>query len=98
MRFVAENTGEIEINIGKEFILENLNVAIVPPNLNLEEFILLPDFLKCIKIEYPEQEGSYESHFYLSAISSGYGTLTVGYKNLDFNNISTQKEIKVKVS
>ena len=98
IRFNAKNTNDLKVLSGTEFILENLTVAVVPPNLNMEEFIILPPIIQLLKVEYPTQEGSFESHFHLRASARGQGFITLGYKNLDNNSISVQKEISLNVN
>lgn len=98
IRFNAKNTNDIEILSGTDFILENLTVAVVPPNLNMQEFIILPPIIQLLKVEYPEQEGAFECHFHLRVSAKGQGSITIGYKNLDTKSISVQKEISLNVN
>lgn len=98
MNLLAEHIDKIDLKVGEELVLENFRVAVVPPHLNLEAFIDLPDNLSLLKTEHPEQEGSFESIFYLKANSAGSGILKIGYKDWDTNSNAREKEISVTVS
>ncbi len=98
MKVLAENTNTIELKVGDKLILENFRLPVVPPHLNLEAFLNLPDNLVLVKTEYPEQEGTFESIFYIEAKSPGKGTLKIGYKDWDTNSNAKEKNISVKVS
>ncbi|MCG6190364.1 hypothetical protein [Maribellus maritimus] len=98
MKFLAENTDQINLKTGDEFALENYSVAVVPPHLNLEAFIHLPKNLTLLITDYPEQEGTFESTFHIKANSSGSGVIKIGYKDWDTNTNIREKEILVNVS
>ena len=74
MNLLAEHIDKIDLKVGEELVLENFRVAVVPPHLNLEAFIDPPDNLSLLKTEHPEQEGTFESIFYLKA-NKGDGTM-----------------------
>ncbi|QGY46320.1 hypothetical protein GM418_22440 [Maribellus comscasis] len=97
MKFLAENTDQINLKTGDEFTLENYSVAVVPPHLNLEAFIHLPENLILLKTDYPEQEGTFESIFHIKANSSGSGAIKIGYKDWDTNSNAKEKTIEVTV-
>ncbi|MDX8338281.1 hypothetical protein SLH46_03730 [Draconibacterium sp. IB214405] len=98
MNFLTENTDEITLKVGSEFTLENFRVAVVPPHLNLEAFIELPQNLTLLQTKYPEQEGAFESIFFIKAHTKGIGTIKIGYKDWDTNSNAKEKEINVTVS
>ena len=98
MNLLAEHIDKIDLKVGEELVLENFRVAVVPPHLNLEAFIDLPENLRLLKTEYPEQEGSFESKFHIKADSAGSGIIKIGYKDWDTNSNAREKEIGVTVS
>lgn len=98
MNLLAEHIEKIDLKVGEELVLENFRITVVPPHLNLEAFIKLPENLTLLKTEIPEQEGTFESIYYLKAHSAGNGVLKIGYKDWDTNSNAREKEISVTVS
>jgi hypothetical protein len=95
--YSASRVQQISVSKGDTFRLESLRQAVVPPFLMLLPFVELPSFLKLQTEEGLEEDGVHGSRFVILAVAAGEGNLRVGFRDLQTDRITHQKDISVQV-
>jgi hypothetical protein len=94
----AELIDSLDIPVGTTVKLESLRQAVVPPYLMLMPFIEMPDGI-VIEDQYAlDEDGVHGSVYLLKATAACEGEIVVGFRDIQTNEVTHRKAIRVTTS
>lgn len=91
----AELINQLTIPVGQRVALESLRQAVVPPYVNLLPFIEVPDGI-VVEAQFAlEEDGVHGSIYYLQAVEAVDGEIVIGFRDLQSDEITHRKVIRV---
>jgi hypothetical protein len=91
----AELVDQLDLRIGVPVELESLRQAVVPPYLMLSPFIETPGFIEETAQRSLDEDGVHGCTFVIQATGPGHGDLTVGFRDLQTDDVTHRKTITV---
>jgi hypothetical protein len=87
--FSAENAKKIDLTSGEVFRLETLRVPVVPPYLMIIPFIEFAETsLQILEQVTFEGEGVHGCTYRIRALSTGIGTIRIGFRDVRSSSIT----------
>jgi hypothetical protein len=93
----AQDVDELKLAVGERVDLESLRAAVVPPHLMLLPFVETPEAIDLEGQDGLDEDGVHGSVFHLRADKPGEGELVVGFRDLETNEVTHRKTIRVAV-
>lgn len=94
-QYFADDIEQLTLTVGQPVALESLRVAVRPPYLMLLPFIEVPPEITVVEQRALDGEGVHGSTFILEATQPVEGSLTVGFRDLQSEEITHTKTVRV---
>lgn len=95
--YLAETIDTLRIPLGEKVNLESLRQAVIPPYLMLMPFITVPDGILVEGQQGLDEDGVHGCVYTLNGVAACTGKLTIGFRDMQTNEVTHQKEIDVVV-